>query len=162
MIKCNGTIQSRILPIIFQFIEIAIRNALSDQGPQTAQPKKVIRSLFCIMCPKTFDTAQEISAHMFSEHGVKSSLKERIAGTICYSWFESSILELGFIIISPAHRLSEYKQVYYSNRSVLDHDVYFKLEANEADAVKSFRAAGKSILHQTVPTAHVCGPSYSH
>lgn len=140
------------------YVKIAIRNSLTDQGPQSTPPKKVPGAFCCSLCPETFDTAQECSAHMFKKHGRKSSLRELIAGTICAACLKN------FHTRTKLHNHIAYRaakcKVYYACMLPIDPDLYIVLEADAAKDTKALRASGRSILYHPLETTRVCGPLF--
>ena len=141
-----------------RFIRTAIRMSLTDQGPQSASPKRLPGAFCCTICPETFDTAQECSAHMFLKHGQKSSLREVIAGTICSSCMKN------FHTRTKLHQHIAYRsakcKVYHANMLPIDPDLYTQLEAGAARDTKALRASGRSILYHPLETTRVCGPLF--
>ena len=139
-----------------QFIKIAVRNSLFDAGPQTVPTLKQPGAFQCTQCSETFDTHQECTAHMFGKHRIKSSVRLVISGTICCCCL------MDFRTRTKLHHHIAYKsskcRLFYSTLPPLDPELYAKLEAEESKAVKTLKAAGRSILYHPIHTARVPGP----
>ena len=118
------------------YVKIASRSSLDDAGPQSASPKRAPGTLCCSVCFETSDAFQECVAHQFEKHGSKSTLCQRISGTICAFFCMKDFHTRTKLHIHIAYHGANCKTYYINCVQCIDRDAYLRLEQDEANESK--------------------------
>ena len=123
--------------------------------PESTSP---LKELACSTCGHKFSNVQELGAHIFSQHGVKSGMRLKSYNTVC------SVCCKDFRSRTRLHNHLAYRALFcgfhYASKCDIPMDLFKELEAEEHLRLKPFLAAGRSKLYYPLPTVRISGPIF--
>jgi hypothetical protein len=151
---------SFIVDLTSEFFK-ALANAVDASALQVTDKVPIVkdRTCQCCHCGRYFSSNQELAAHCFAQHAVKSSIRKMISGTTC------KCCMINYQTRSRIHHHVAYRSKrclrFYQQVAVMEpEDEVESLEVAEALRVKAARNTGSNKLYFSQPSFRMPGPIY--